>query len=373
MRRNFKILILIVAVIGFVSVAAFGWLYWQKTSHTELPSLNEYESVLTTSNKSVFEPVLPNTSVELPKDFRFHDEFQHEWWHFFANVEDQRGKKYGIEWSYFRVANDESHQSGWHNPQIYISYISIASAETGIHEQRVARGGIGQAGMDVRPFRVWIDNWRWRSLGRTPFPGQFNAQSDDFSLDLNINATGPYVLPGEKGYVKKDAFLPIASYNVASPFLNVNGKLKLNNGRELDVSGQGWLSKEWGSGLLSDKQQGWDWFVLHLDDNSTLSIHRYRQKDQSPFIIGYVATNDGKYIPLNDQQIILEPLLHHILENGRTVPLEWELRVPKYGVNVRISPLNAHQWLPFVVPYWQGAIQTIGSHNSNGFMQLVGY
>ncbi len=39
MRRNFKILILIVAVIGFVSVAAFGWLYWQKTSHTELPSL----------------------------------------------------------------------------------------------------------------------------------------------------------------------------------------------------------------------------------------------------------------------------------------------------------------------------------------------
>ncbi len=373
MRRNFKILILIVTLIGLVSVAALGWLYWHQASHPELPSLNEYDSVLTTSNQSVFEPVLPNQSVHLPADFAFHNDFEHEWWHFFANVEDERGRKYGIQWSYLRVANEESNQSGWLNPQIYISYVSVANAELGVHEQRIARGGIGQAGMDSRPFRIWIDNWRWRSLGRSPFPGQLKAQSDDFALDLNINAAGPYVLPGEKGYVKKDALLPIASYNVTAPFLEVNGKLQLSHGQTLHVTGQGWLSKEWGTGLLSNQQQGWDWFVLHLNSHSTLSIHRYRRKDQSPYVVGYLTNRDGQYIPLNEHQIILEPLLHHILNNGRKVPLEWELRIPKYGVNVRVSPLNAHQWLPFVVPYWQGAIQTIGSHNSNGFMQLVGY
>ncbi len=373
MRRNFKVLLLVVGVICLGSLLSFGWLCWQEIAEPSLASESGRESVLTRSASQKFQDVQPDTPVILPGDFAFHDNFQHEWWNFFANVADERGRHYGIQWSVLRIANHASSPTGWRNPQLYISYVSISNADSHVDEQRIARGGIGQAGMDNRPFRVWIDNWSWRSLGRTPFPGQLKLGSDGFAIDLSINTTGPLVLPGEQGYVKKDDSLPIATYQFAAPFLSVNGTLRLENSSEINVKGNAWLSKEWGSGLLSSQQKGWDWFVVHLDENQTLVLYRMRQEKHSPYVMGYLVNREGHYVALNDRQIVLEPLLHHILENGRTIPLEWELRVPQFGVNVRLSPLNSQQWLPFVVPYWQGALETIGSHQSTGFMQLMGY
>ncbi len=373
MKKNFKVLMLIVVAICVGTGASVLWLCWQHVSQPKLTSLNEFDSILSANSQSVFEPVLPDSPVILPEDFRFHQDFQQEWWHFFANVTDERGREYGIQWSYLRVAREEAAQRGWLNPQLFISYISIGSRENSVHEQRIARGGVGQAGMENRPFRIWLDNWNWRSLGKTPFPGQLRASSDKFAIDMLVNPVGPFVLPGEQGYVVKDDMLPIASYNFSAPFLNVNGKMMLDDGEQVTVRGHGWLSKEWGTGLLASQHQGWDWLVIPLDETSTLSVHRYRRESRQPYLSGYIATNDGKYWALDDSQLTLEPLLHSTLENGHSVPLEWELRVPRFGVNVRVRPINTNQWLPFVVPYWQGAIETIGSHNSQGFMQLYGY
>ncbi len=94
--------------------------YWAEATATEQ---SEISDVLKRESKTIFEPVLPNEHVSLPHDFRFHPDYQHEWWNYFAKVQDKHGKVYNIQWSYFRVATDERDTRGWAKPTIvYLSY-----------------------------------------------------------------------------------------------------------------------------------------------------------------------------------------------------------------------------------------------------------
>jgi predicted secreted hydrolase len=47
--------------------------------------------------------------------------------------------------------------------------------------------------------------------------------------------------------------------------------------------------------------------------------------------------------------------------------------VPRYNIDLKTSPVNKQSWLPFIVPYWEGAINTNGSDLAHGYMQLTGY
>ncbi|KII79461.1 lipocalin-like domain-containing protein [Vibrio renipiscarius] len=330
-------------------------------------------TILHTQERQVFEPVLPIDPVVLPRDFAFQNEYQHGWWHFFANVQDRSGQRYGIQWSYLRVTNNEHERAGWQSSQLYISHVVISNGSQVWKEQRLARGGIGQAGMDNDPFKIWIDNWSWNSLGSTPFPGELKAETDSFGLQLRANASGPFVLPGDRGYVVKHDLQPAASLNLSAPFLDVAGSIRLDDNQSIRVSGEGWMSKEWGSGLLAEGQQGWDWFVFHLDNETTLSVNRYRHSKQEPYIFGTLSTSDGKVINLDQSQIKVMPLQPTLFTNQKRIPLQWVINVADYDINLTTQVLNENLWLPFVVPYWEGAISTTGSHESVGFMQLAGY
>lgn len=334
---------------------------------------NEVSSMLMSHADEVFEPVLPDVAVKLPDDFAFHDHFQHEWWHFFANVVDDNGEEYGVQWSYFRIAESDNAGSGWLNPQIFVSHVVVSNKHHVWKEQRIARGGIGQAGMVNKPFRVWIDNWYWRSLGTTPFPGQLVASTDSFDINLTSSAIGPYVLPGENGYQKKHDLLPVASFNLTAPFVRVKGTLKLGNDKLVPVEGHAWLSKEWGSGLMAEGQKGWDWFVLKLNDEATLSVSRYRQEQQLPYVFGTLSTNDGKVVPITSEDLIIKPLQPNYRIQGKDLPMQWLIQVPKQNISLTAQAINSDLFLPFVIPYWEGPIKAWGTHNATGFMQLTGY
>ncbi|MCG9632460.1 lipocalin-like domain-containing protein [Vibrio sp. Isolate30] len=368
-RNNVLSSILLICFFGlFIGI----WSYYSYFADVGEEGVNEVNSVLMSEQFKVFEPVLPDRTVSLPKDFQFHPEFQHEWWHYFATLEDASGKDYSVQWSFFRIATDEREARGWQSPQIYISNVVVTSATQVWKEQRLARGGIGQAGMTNRPFRIWIDNWNWRALGATPFPGRLSVETDTFGLELDSVTKGPYVLNGENGYQKKHDLLPIASYNFSAPFLALNGTLTLD-GVEVEVSGNAWLHKEWGSGLLGEGQQGWDWFVFNLDDGAALSVSRYRNNHQMPYVFGTLATRSGKVYRLSESDIDIKPLPNSTLLNGRRMPLQWIINVPKYEINLTTRIQRRDMWLPFVIPYWEGPIMASGSHEASGFMQLTGY
>ncbi|WP_422636299.1 lipocalin-like domain-containing protein [Vibrio fluvialis] len=367
---------LILATLFFALVFSLvGYLMREIYLSTQLQSSSdEIHAALSSQQHQVYEPVLPNKAVILPDDFAFHPQFQHEWWHFFANVKDASGQQYGVQWSYFRIANDDRNTIGWQSPQLYLSHTVISTRDHVWREQRMARGGIGQAGMSNQPFRLWIDNWDWRSLGNGPLPGLLSVVTDSFGVSLQMTASGPYVLPGEKGYQTKHDLLPVASYNVQAPFIQVRGELQLSkNSAPVKVEGSAWVSKEWGSGLLAEGQQGWDWFVLKLDKQTTLTVSRYRHAQQLPYVFGTLATNDGKVMSLRESDINITPVHLTSLANGKMVPLQWHISIPSKNINLTTSVLNQHLWLPFALPYWEGPIYTVGSHNAEGFMQLTGY
>ncbi|MHC6527052.1 lipocalin-like domain-containing protein [Vibrio proteolyticus] len=368
-----KILVLLVlmALVGSCGYLAYRqWApEWQKAIQQQAEQPNPF----LTQPKDVFDPVLPGSPVKLPQDFAFHEGYQHEWWHYFANVEDRKGNPYGIQWTVIRVASDDSERSGWQSPQLYIVQTVITGQGKIWREQRFARGGIGQAGMLSQPFRLWIDNWSWRSLGTTPFPGSLAIDTDTFSISLANVAKGPFVLPGERGYQVKHELMPLASYAIMAPFVQVKGTLTLGNGSPFNVKGTAWLSKEWGNNLLNTDRSGWDWFVVNLDEETILSVNRFRHQNQAPQLSATLMRNDGKVVVLEESQIKMRALQPLDSIDGKSLPLQWQITIPSQHINLTTSALNIGDWQPFAVSYWQGPVRAIGSHKAKGFMQLSGY
>ncbi|MGT0149238.1 lipocalin family protein [Vibrio metschnikovii] len=101
----------------------------------------------------------------------------------------------------------------------------------------------------------------------------------------------------------------------------------------------------------SQDQQGLDWFVLHLDQQRTLSVTRHRYLHQRPHIYGTLASKDGKVTHLTEQEIKMIPLPSVKLANGKTLPLQWQVVIAKENIDITLSPLNPNLWLDFTQPY----------------------
>lgn len=366
-----RLLFNVIALTG-IAVASI-YLFAFDDKEDVVNSINSQADLLYTQTTAEFKAVSIDKPVAIPRDVGQDTSYQHAWWHFFANVQDEAGNRYGIQWSYFRISNNPQDVPGWQNSQLYISHIVVSNDSRVWKEQRIARGGIGQAGVVNAPFKLWLDNWSWTSLNKTPFPGELKAEAEQFSVQLSSTVVGPYVLPGERGYVSKGENNKLASHNLTAPFINVSGELDLGKGQPIAVQGEAWMSKEWGSGLLDVKQKGWDWFVFHLDKQTTLSIHHYRYQDAPNHVLATLSTNSGKVVSLKPQDISIVSLGEEILAGQKSIPLRWQIKVPKYGIDLTTQAQNTNLWLPFVMPYWEGPITTDGSHKIQGFMQLAGY
>src|SRR3954462_10636058 len=150
----------------------------------------------------------PGRPFAFPADHGPHPEFRIEWWYVTANLADARGTAYGVQWTLFRQAIAAGGpQEGWANQQIWMGHAAVPRAATHRFAQAFARGGIGQAGVDAKPFRAWIDAWEMRGLvpvnDDTIAPCELRASAADFSYTLRLDAQRPLVLQGDDGYSRK--------------------------------------------------------------------------------------------------------------------------------------------------------------------------
>ncbi|ASI91185.1 lipocalin-like domain-containing protein [Vibrio mediterranei] len=360
---------LLVVVVASTSI----WLTESRESKPSVTKASYINTVFGSPGRKVFEPVLPDREVELPRDFRFHPEFQHEWWQMVVQLKDESGQAYWLRWRFFRYASDDRIATGWQDPQIYIANLVMNSHLGMFTDQRIARGGIGQAGGLSRPFRVWIDEWSWRSLSNQPLPGNLRLSSDNFSVNLKLKQTGPYALIGENGYHAKHDLLPRASYTFESPFVASTGELTLPDGKALKVTGRAWLSKEWGSELVGANYVGEDNFLLWLSDTEALQVSQYRYKDNMPYTTASLIDINGNIINIPSEDIILKALNYTEFASGTRVPLSWNLQIPSQNIDLVINARKRDNWVNFVVPQWQGSVTAKGSNSAIGFMQLSGY
>ncbi len=306
----------------------------------------------------------PNPQFAFPADHGAHPDYRIEWWYLTANLTAEDGTPYGLQWTLFRSALAPEDGDDWSAPQLWMGHAAVTTPDNHYVSERLARGGIGQAGVLADPFAAWIDDWElvgdWDTL-------RMSASAPDFAYDMALTAQGPLIFHGDAGYSVKSA-AGQASYYYSQPFFAIEGTLQLPEGN-IAVRGNAWLDREWSSQPLADNQTGWDWFSLSFDDGNKMMGFRLQQTDGNNFTSATWITPEGVTTPYTDSALVATPLA----VNDDDVPVRWRVTLPAQDVDVTVEALNADAWMTTSIPYWEGPVTVTGSHAGVGYLEMTGY
>ena len=327
-----------------------------------------------------FAEVTRGVPLVFPADHFPHPDYRIEWWYITANLQDQQGQDWGIQWTLFRQSlSPEPDVKGWDSNQLWMAHAAITTPEMHIFEQRFARGGIGQAGVNKSGgFEAWIDDWRWQSSSDTLFPSTLEFNVEEHKVSLELYGADNWVLNGDAGFSQKSA-QGQASYYYSQPSIRLKGTVKAKD-KTIILSGNAWLDREWSSQALAQNQKGWDWFSLHLNDGHKLMVYQLRHDTGEHWISGSWISPEGEIITLDKDDIVLTGLSERQIrtKNNASIilPLDWSINLPELHRSFTIKPLYDEQWLATSFPYWEGVVsirnnkaQAVGK----GYMELTGY
>lgn len=306
-------------------------------------------------------------AFDFPNDHGPHPDFRIEWWYLTANMTGADGAEYGLQWTLFRSALSPEDGVVWTTPQLYMGHAAVTTADAHYVAERLARGGLGTAGVQADPFEAWIDEW---FLAGDFDQLELTAAGEDFSYRVDLTNAGPLVFHGDDGFSVKSADGQ-ASYYYSAPFLDLKGTLSLPTG-DIDVTGEAWLDREWSSQPLSETQTGWDWFSLSFDSGEKLMGFQLRQTDAAEFTYATWISADGEATPYPNGAFSAEPL-RSFQTSGANVPTRWRVTLPDRGVDVVTEAFNQNAWMATSVPYWEGPIRLSGTHSGRGYLEMTGY
>ncbi len=308
----------------------------------------------------------PGTVLHFPADHGAHPDFRIEWWYVTANMTGPDGTPYGLQWTLFRSALAPRDGQGWDTPQLWMGHAAVTTPDAHFVAERLARGGIGQAGVTAAPFAAWIDDW---AMEGPDFDAvRLRATGTDFAYDVHLTAKGPLVRHGQNGYSVKSA-AGQASHYYSQPFFALSGTLTLPTG-DVTVTGTAWLDREWSSQPLAPDQTGWDWFSLSFDSGDKLM--GFVLRGDADYTSATWIAADGTTTAYPDGAFAAKPLASHRVA-GREVPVTWQVRLPDRGVDVSVTALNPDAWMATLVPYWEGPVTISGSHKGVGYLEMTGY
>src|SRR5580704_10269332 len=319
---------------------------------------------------SGFATVVPGRTFAFPADHGPHPDYRIEWWYLTTNLVDSTGAAYGAQWTLFRHAMAPGAEAeGWANQQIWMGHAAVTRADTHRFSETFARGGVGQAGVEAKPFLAWIDSWEMRGSDQMRdnmlAPLELEASGADFTYALRLDADRPLVLQGDAGYSKKSE-RGQASYYFSQPYFEVTGRLTIDD-KPVEVTGQAWMDREWSSQPLASDQSGWDWFSLHLNAGEKLMLFRLRQTDGNNYSSGNWISRDGKTRQITSADINITPKALTEIE-GHKLPVRWDIAIPSLALAIECVPLNARSWMGTSFPYWEGPISFGGSHTGLGYL-----
>ena len=273
-----------------------------------------------------------------------------------------------MQWTLFRTGLRPGEAPGWLSPQVWFAHAAVTTPDQHFATERFARGGIGQAGVEATPFRAWIDEWVLE--GEDFQKMALTANGPNFGYDMSLQANGPLVFHGDKGYSVKSE-QGQASYYYSQPFFTIDGTLKLPTGN-VEVSGHAWLDREWSSQPLSDDQSGWDWFSLSFVDGAKLMGFQLRQTDGSLYNSSTWITPDGSTSSYPNGAFSAIPLNNKTTKD-RNLPIQWRVTLPDKNVDIIVTAQNPDAWMELSIPYWEGPVNVLGSHIGQGYLEMTGY
>ena len=328
-----------------------------------------------------------------PRDHHSHPDFKTEWWYFTGNLEAEGLGPVGFQFTLFRQGvlppGAAVPDSAWAARDFGFGHaaLSFPGKKEFFYAQLLERGsfgtaefpapGRGKAGDEALLARV--KTWRVDLLPDGSF--HIRAGFDGHSLDLFARPLVDPVLQGNNGHSQKAAGEGNASMYYSIPRLETTGTIT-RAGVAHRARGQSWLDREWASNQLGPEQVGWDWFALQLDDGRDLMVYRMRLRDggTDPHSHGSLREKDGtvRHLAIKDFELV-PGRTWRSPSTGGVYPIEWTLRVPDAGVDLKITAAQEEQELALEpVSYYEGSIRATGTPGSAspggiGYMELTGY
>lgn len=381
-------------LMGLLLLAAAGW-WWQRGAQPTTAVTASLLPLLTEENVAGYVRALEPGAIQFPRDLGSHNDYQLEWWYYTGNLQGADGREFGYQLTFFRRAlapeaadqalgigadSAETPASNWRTNQVYLAHFTVSDVANGAfyQQERFSRGGVGLAGAQAEPYRIWLEDWSAEATA--PGTVRLRAQIAEATLDLTLKQTLPPVLHGDDGLSQKGPEPGNASYYYSLVQQTTEGTLRLQD-ETFAVTGVSWKDHEYGTSALSGDAVGWDWFSAQFADGSALMLGQIRLADGgiSPYSAGTFVTAMGEVRPLTAPDIELTVTDGwRSPTSGATYPAGWMIHIPSLALQLTAVPLMPNQELTVSTIYWEGAAAYEGTQagqpiTGRGYIELTGY
>lgn len=346
--------------------------------------------------------------ISLPKDAGPHEDSNIEWWYFFAFLNGDKGGRYAVMASFFRVGEFEIGKGHY----IIHTLIDLNKKKRFNFSSFDSRVKLSMLAIYL-PFYLLLHPtekriWRlYKKLlkGEIPAPhtmleaGRVNQHPPELTYgDHKLSfkgeeAIGFNALLAEKHSEIQLEFTPMKPvaliggdgkpddlYYYSTTRNSVSGTVKTDAKTE-SVSGTGWFDHQWGRDYSLVKGSGWDWFGLQLSDGRELLLNQMSQGKPMANLID----QDGR-IHFTRNITFQKVKYWKSLKTNARYPVEWEIGIPEFGIELNIEAAFPNQEMLIIGPIqaiWEGVCKVTGSEKlvdgknralaGKGFMELVGY
>jgi predicted secreted hydrolase len=206
-----------------------------------------------------------------------------EWWYLTAVLYDTAGNPYFVDWNPFHFTGEKSSPASAGVPSEHRAVMGILGF-TDYHD-RFHIGEFPTAVMkdddtwDAKTsglcFRAGELSSSWTYQGDTM---KLTVASPQLSCDLHLAGAGQIMYAKDKlgieGFIQEGAPAD-RSYYYSVPRLGVVGRISYTGKggvqREIDVTGQGWVDRQWGDFLTNS----WEWSSVRFSNGARVNLYNF--------------------------------------------------------------------------------------------------
>lgn len=304
-----------------------------------------------------------------------------EWWYFTGHLKDNKNKKFGFEFCFFKV----------HPKIIRLIFIPLyffrkkpyLILHSTITDKNNSRFYVKQDSGLIHNDRIKYEELDLKLKDNTiKFNKKFHIKGD--LIDLELTPKKKLIKHFDDGFQITHKKSKSRAYYLSFTRLNAKGTINIE-GKKYPVGGEAWFDHQKCNIIKNKSLQGWDWFSIMLDDGTELMFYIIRDKRglNHENLGGTYIKKNSEIIKLKPNQIKISPIGKWESPNtGIIYPSNWEVNIPKLKIRLKVFPIVKNQEVDSIMSagtsYWEGACNVEGTKNGKkvsgkSYVELVGY
>ncbi|MBT18218.1 MAG: hypothetical protein CL889_04505 [Dehalococcoidia bacterium] len=318
------------------------------------------------TNKEVDQDLL----VTLPGDESFHNS-QTEWWYFNAHLNDNedQSKRWALHQVIFQVHETVSERT------LYVAHGALTDVE---EEKYSTTEKIkilpNLPKQTINGFNFELSDWSIEGINGDLY--FLKAQFDDLKIELSMHSQNDPLLHSNNGIVELGP--AGSSYYYSRPRLRVEGTIIDDEGKRTNVSGLGWMDKQWGD--FKPSVIGWDWANIQLYDGTNIMLTRLLNSEDEEIDLYGSYSKNGHLTHLSNGIFSFSPKVNKPVQqnvDGAGYQKIWEVVIEDKALELTLSPLIQHPSFDSAalgIRYWEIAVDVLdknGQTLGQGFLEIT--